>query len=144
LLAAGGRTLEDVANCTHGFPQGQCLICSTLARSGSHASATQVAEKPAPARELAGNGPTPSALQGYPAPSAKPSSPGEAEKPRRGRHHLVTVVLVVVVGVLAFALFQGVLGLALRVAEYVAVALLAGWVGYRFGHWRGRRESRRP
>lgn len=52
----------------------------------------------------------------------------------------MTVVLVVVVGLLAFALVQGVLGLAIRVAEYVAVALLAGWVGYRVGHWRGRHD----
>jgi|GEM_PF-6745933 len=61
---------------------------------------------------------------------------------RHGSHRLVTALLVIVVGLLAWGLFQGVLGLALRVAEYVAVALLSGWVGYRAGHWRGRREPR--
>ncbi len=52
----------------------------------------------------------------------------------------MTALLVVVVGLLAWGLVQGVLGLALHIAEYVAVALLSGWVGYRAGHWRARHE----
>lgn len=134
-----------MADCIHGFSQGQCLICSTLSGSSSQgASKTQVAERPAPASALGNGAASPAAITKpatKPARRTKAVPAGEDSKPAsKGNHHIVTVVLVVVVGLLAFALVQGVLGLAIRVAEYVAVALLAGWVGYRVGHWRGRHD----
>jgi hypothetical protein len=39
----------------------------------------------------------------------------------------------------AIWVFAGVFLFALHIAEYVALALVAGWVGYRIGHARGRR-----
>lgn len=46
------------------------------------------------------------------------------------------VALVAVAGVLAGAVFA-----ILRLLELVVVAGVAGWVGYRWGHYRGRRSG---
>lgn len=127
-----------MASCPHGFPQGQCLICSTLARSQG---ATQVAEKqPNPHGTPDG---VAAALSPLPTEGIKVAGNGGAQLSRRhARHYVVTALLVVVVGLLAWGLFQGVLSLALHIAEYVAVGLLSGWLGYRAGHWRARHERK--
>jgi hypothetical protein len=49
------------------------------------------------------------------------------------------ILVAIVVGGLLIWAFAGVLSVAFRIAEYVAVALVAGWVGYKLGHARGRR-----
>ena len=48
-------------------------------------------------------------------------------------------VSIVVGGVLLWA-FSGVVSLAFHIAEFVAVGGIAGWLGYKLGHSRGRRD----
>lgn len=49
------------------------------------------------------------------------------------------VLAVIVVGGLLLWAFTGIVSLAFHIAEYVAVAIVAGWLGYKAGHARGRR-----
>jgi hypothetical protein len=42
----------------------------------------------------------------------------------------------------AIWLLAGVAFALLHVLELLVIAAGAGWVGYRLGHWRGRREPR--
>jgi len=135
-----------VADCLHGFPEGQCLICSTLARSSSQGagSRTQVAEKLAPPSLTNGAGtrqlpvPTTSGRQ-----SAK-TPKGDGPEKRGGPGRTVAVgVVVILAGLIAWALFRGVVDLALRLAEFIVLAVVAGWVGYKIGHWQGERSARK-
>jgi Na+/glutamate symporter len=47
-----------------------------------------------------------------------------------------------VVGGLLVWVFAGFVSFAFHVAEYVALAAAAGWVGYKLGYARGRRHHR--
>jgi len=51
----------------------------------------------------------------------------------------MVVAGIVVAGLVIWA-FWGVVSLAFHVAEYALIALVAGWVGYKIGHARGRRS----
>lgn len=53
----------------------------------------------------------------------------------------VVVAAIVVVGLVAWAV-AGVVFAILHVLELSAVALAAGWAGYRVGHYRGSRPQR--
>ena len=60
---------------------------------------------------------------------------------RTGKRRLFwPVVAAIAVGAVAVWVFAGIFLLALHIAEYVALALVAGWAGYRIGHARGRRR----
>ncbi len=48
--------------------------------------------------------------------------------------------IIVVGGVLLWA-FAGVVSLAFHIGEFVAVGAIAGWLGYKLGHARGRRRA---
>jgi hypothetical protein len=50
--------------------------------------------------------------------------------------------VIVVGGVLLWA-FAGVVSLAFHIGEFVVVAGVAGWLGYKLGHIRGRRAASR-
>jgi hypothetical protein len=52
------------------------------------------------------------------------------------------VVGIIVVALVAWALL-GAVFTVLRTLELIAVAAVAGWVGYRVGHYRGRRAAER-
>ncbi|MDA8303035.1 MAG: hypothetical protein M0005_16185 [Actinomycetota bacterium] len=139
-----------MANCTHGFPQGQCLICSTLARTaGGAGNTTTVADKPGSSLELEGLNGGPARTLARPK-AGQPKGAGEEKLRGRGstKSKLAVAVVVIVAGILAWGLFQGIFDLALRIAEYVVLAVAAGWVGYKVGHHQGRRETehgkRRP
>jgi hypothetical protein len=70
-------------------------------------------------------------------------SPGGAEvhAPSRPlRHQLLAILAVVVLGGTALWAFSGLFSLAFHIGELVAVALVAGWAGYRAGHFQGRRS----
>jgi hypothetical protein len=56
-----------------------------------------------------------------------------------GHRSLLGVLAVIVVGGLCLWAFTGLFSLAFHVGEFVAVAIAAGWVGYKLGHFRGRR-----
>jgi hypothetical protein len=67
-------------------------------------------------------------------------SPAPPVRRGHGATHLAVVaVAIVVIGAVAWAV-AGVLFALLHVFELVAVALVAGWGGYRIGHFRGRRQ----
>jgi hypothetical protein len=117
-----------VSTCIHGFAPGQCLICQTLEGG-----------KERPGKEQDRQRGHPTTLTSRPTP-VRPDAVLR-ERPRSG-HSLawragglvLLLALVAFVGVwiigLAFAL--------LRTIELVAIAILAGWVGYRIGVYRGR------
>ena len=131
-----------MANCIHGFPKGQCLICSTLARTPGNATA--VADKPGSSVQLDGLNGGP--VRALPGPKLGQAKAAADEKPHgRGsaKSKLAVAVVVIVAGILAWGLFQGIFDLALRIAEYVVLAVAAGWVGYKAGHYQARREAER-
>ena len=122
-------------NCIHGFPDGECLICRTLGTGPAKGKATRtkVASPPELATLLAPSrgGPMVAARQ--------PSTPPVPERAGK-RRRFWPVVGAVVVGVVVVWVVAGIFSLALHIAEYVALALVAGWVGYRIGRARGRRH----
>lgn len=135
-----------MAQCVHGFEQSECLICSTLARSGGQpASTTAVADRAAAPNQASNltNG------LGRPLPEPRASQPLGASDGRSGRagglgagSKLAIAIVVVLGGLLAWSLFQGIFSLMLHIFEYVVVAIIAGWAGYKAGHYRARHEAR--
>jgi hypothetical protein len=71
--------------------------------------------------------------------ASRVTSPAEVPRPAGKRRLFWPVVGAIAVAAVAIWVFAGVFVLALHIAEYVALALVAGWVGYRIGHARGRR-----
>ncbi len=129
-------------NCAHGFPEGECLICRTLGTAPATGKATMT--RVAPPAELSTllaptrAGPMVSARDKAAEPVTEPAGRGR----RAGKRRLFwPVVAAIAVGAVAVWVFAGIFLFALHVAEYVALALVAGWVGYRIGHARGRRRS---
>lgn len=55
---------------------------------------------------------------------------------------MYAIVGTVVVGGLALWLFAGIFSHVFHLFEYAAVALVAGWVGYKLGRFRGRHSTR--
>lgn len=132
-----------MANCPHGFAPGECLICRTL--NGDSAGAAprpgrgRRGTKTAEARPASGLALSPAPTRGLP--GTRPPT-GQPARVRGGRSLFWPVVAAVVVGGLVVWAFAGVISLAFHIAEYVALALAAGWVGYRGGYARGRRHPR--
>jgi len=130
-----------MANCVHGLPESECLICTTLAGSSSQAKPAKQTKVASPVEPLSGLGTSPSrplATLGSGASSA--SAPGPQSGRPHGKHLFLTVVGVIVVAGVALWAFGGVFDLAFHIAEYVVLAIAAGWVGYKLGHARGRRS----
>jgi len=74
--------------------------------------------------------------------SPEPVRQPDAKNRRAGKRRLFwPVVAAIVVGAAAVWVFAGIFLFALHIAEYVALALVAGWAGYRIGRARGRRGS---
>jgi hypothetical protein len=123
-----------VPNCPHGFPEGECLICRTLGTGPEKGKATRtkVAAPPEIGALLAPPRPGPMI-------ASHDKSPGPVRRPAGKRRLFWPVVGAIAVVAVAIWVFAGVFLFALHIAEYVALALVAGWVGYRIGHARGRR-----
>jgi len=131
--------------CLHGFPQDECLICKTLgtgrapaakARTDSGGSAAS-ASRTVAGTTLASPVLAPrrsDALEGRLGPDGRRGR-------RRARRGLWTVAAALVIGGLFVWLFAGLFSLAFHVGEYVALALVAGWVGYKLGFFNGRRHG---
>lgn len=135
-----------MANCVHGFPSDQCLICQTLGHnagegdgkgpSRSRRRGTKTATVPSTDVALALSGPTGRLPQ-------TTGDRGSAAERTGGAHRLFfAVVAVLVIGGLFLWAFTGIVSLAFHIAEYVALAVAAGWVGYKAGYARGRRHPR--
>jgi hypothetical protein len=129
------------ANCPHGFPPADCLICRTL---GTQPTAqVEGARRPAAGTGgTAGRAPRPDRRgRGPDQPDAvyPPRTSGERAR-SLSSHAALVVVSVAVLAVLAWFLAGAVFAF-LRVLELLVVAGLAGWVGYRLGHYRGRHSG---
>lgn len=73
---------------------------------------------------------------------AAPRRAQSAPHPRPiGRYLGLIVVAVVVIAAVAW-LASGVVSAVLHGLELALIAAVAGWVGYRIGHFRGRHEHR--
>ena len=127
-----------MANCVHGFAQSECLICRTLGVSASPPVGTKTKTRDAGSAEI-------SAMLST-RPAALPDTRGQqgdlAEgRDNRGRRRMSPIWpvlgIIVVGGVLLWA-FAGVVSLAFHI---VAVGAIAGWLGYKLGHFRGRRST---
>jgi hypothetical protein len=124
-----------VANCAHGFPQNECLICQTLGSSPGQATATKTkVAKPAEPVAALSNG------RAAPALATRDADKTPATRRNGGGTGMFWAILVaIVVGGLVIWAFAGLVSVAFHIAEFVALALVAGWVGYKLGHHRGRR-----
>ena len=60
---------------------------------------------------------------------------------RPGVHVVAAITAIAVIGLVAWAV-AGVVWALLHVLELIAVATLAGWAGYRLGHFRGSHQRR--
>lgn len=138
--------MDPVANCAHGFTQGECLICQTLGTGSAQSTATKT--KPAKSKpnkaeiDTAGTFQMANALPNGRGPALATRDPEPSTLGRRGGGGMSTlwaILVVIVVGGLLVWAFAGLLSVAFHIVEYVAVALVAGWVGYKLGHARGRR-----
>lgn len=133
-----------MATCPHGFPQGECLICQTLGKGPAGPSTRAKAkerpvEKTNPLKGMNALGP---ALLAPQATGRVPATGGPADRSavrhRRGTAWTVLAALVIG-GVLVWA-FAGLFTLAFHIAEYVVLAVVAGWAGHKIGYARGRRH----
>jgi hypothetical protein len=122
-----------VANCAHGFPQSECLICQTLGSSPAQTTATKTKVVSPPEVAALSNGRTSPAL------ATREADDPPARRTAKGTSSFWAILVAIVVGGLLVWAFAGVLSVAFHIAEYVALALVAGWVGYKLGHSRGRR-----
>ncbi len=129
--------------CGHGFPAADCLICETLgtgparsttagpSRAATGGERTRTANRAQPRPDLDG-GPTPVEI-------VRPAPSGEGRRRPIGRQLVMLVVALIVLVLVGWFLIGAVLAIA-RLIELIAVALVAGWVGYRLGHFRGRHQ----
>ena len=131
-----------MANCAHGFPQSECLICRTLGVSSSPAGApTKTKTRDAGSAEISGMLSTRPAALPETRPQQADLPDGRAGRGRRRMSLIWPVLGVIVVGGVLLWAFAGVVSLAFHIGEYVAVGAIAGWVGYKLGHARGRRRT---
>ena len=131
-LGRGSATLELVANCAHGFPQSECLICQTLGSSPAQSKATKTQVANPPQMAALSNGRSSATLA-----TREPDAPAPGR--RSGMGSFGAILVAIVVGGLLVWAFAGVLSVAFHIVEYVAIALVAGWIGFKLGHARGRR-----
>lgn len=128
-------------SCIHGLDPADCLICRTLAAD----------PRPTVTAEATGTGLRHREVKVSPSETSAPiARAGRAPSPslsgNRRRHHgpagslLLVLVVLLAIGAATWIL-AGTFSLALHVFELVAVAVGAGWVGYRIGHFRGSRHS---
>jgi hypothetical protein len=121
-----------MADCLHGLPATECLICKTLGTPAPTAVQDPLGSQ---------RGRRPDAPPVPVAAGARPTHPARAE-PSRVAHHLGPVVVgIVLIAAVAF-LASGVVSAVLHTVELVLLAVVAGWAGYRVGRVRGRHEHR--
>ena len=128
-----------MANCPHGFPQDECLICQTLGvRQPEPATKAAQAKAKVPSTVLVRDDEVARPLPARRATQAE--VPANRQRASGKTSVMVGLVLIVVGGLLVWA-FGGLFRLAFHIFEYSALSIVAGWVGYRLGHWRGQRDQ---
>jgi Flp pilus assembly protein TadB len=137
-----------VPTCSHGFDQSECLICKTLGTAPAQSKAGQSKAGQSKATKTKVASPLSTAeLAAVPASTslATRGTTNGAREPgreRRGPGFFWMLLAGIVVAALVIWAFWGVVSLAFHVAEYVLIALVAGWIGYKIGHARGRHSQR--
>lgn len=112
--------------CEHGLPADECLICKTL---GSTSTATKSRPGRRATRTSSG------ALTDRP-----PVEVVSRRPPRSLTSRLTFWGLALVALALAVWFVVGLVAVVFHVIALVAVAAAAGWLGYKIGHWQGRRH----
>jgi hypothetical protein len=115
--------------CIHGFAPGQCLICQTLQGGGGGRPVKEAG--PAKARPAAVT-PLPTSVR----PDAVLTKPASGGRSLGWR--LAGIVVIVALIALVSVWIIGLAFAVLRIIELVATAVLAGWIGYHLGLFRGR------
>lgn len=115
--------------CIHGYAPGQCLICQTLQGAGG---------KDRPTKEKGRSPAGPATVA--PLPTRVRPDTVVADAPPRGSFAGRAIVAFLIIAVVALVAVWaiGVAYAVLRAIELLAVALVAGWIGYRVGLYRGR------
>jgi hypothetical protein len=123
--------------CIHGFAPGQCLICQTLDGGGAGD-----AGRGRPTKQAEQDRGRPAVLTARPTP-VRPDAVLTSGTPRRRSLAWSAVVVVVIVALVALVAVWiiGVVFAVLRIVELVAAGLVAGWIGYHVGLYRGRRQK---
>ncbi|HUC14443.1 MAG TPA: hypothetical protein VMS00_08320 [Acidimicrobiales bacterium] len=129
-----------MANCAHGFPQSECLICRTLGVTSSPAGATKTKTRDAGSADISAMLATRTGALPETRPHQADVREGGADRSGRGMSPVWPVLGIIVVGGVLLWAFAGVVSLAFHIGEYVAVGAIAGWLGYKLGHARGRRS----
>jgi hypothetical protein len=124
------------ATCPHGMTPSQCLICKTLQMQPQPEtrSSTRLGT-----RKQAGGGAS-NLPSGY---TVQPDAVYPGGQPVRRSHFLgaqflLLLAAIVLIGLVTWIVAGAVFAL-LHVIEIVVVAGVAGWAGYRLGHYRGRK-----
>jgi hypothetical protein len=118
-----------VTTCIHGFAPGQCLICQTLEGGGAKGRPAKEADR-AQSRPAGMVQPTPvrpdAVLTKSPAPKRSLGW--------RAAGLVVILAVVLIVGIWAIHVAFAVL----HIIELAATAVVAAWLGYHVGVYRGR------
>ncbi len=128
-------------SCPHGMTPSACLICQTLGMQPEPEVEVKTrprrrAEKDASEVALPGQG-APSAVQ----PDAIYQAGRHIRRPGSvGTHFALLVAAIAVIGLVTW-IVAGVVFAVLHLIEIILVAAVAGWAGYRLGHYRGRRKG---
>lgn len=114
--------------CIHGNDPRTCIVCKTLAEVDTitgQGSGRQKARPTAPV-DLASRGDHSQSL----------------ERAHHYGFHIAVFAAVLVAAAISVWFVAGVIFAAVRLIEVLLVAVVAGTLGYRLGHARGRREHR--
>jgi Flp pilus assembly protein TadB len=122
-----------VATCIHGFEPGQCLICQTLSPSQEESGGRRHNRRTAKAEAR-------SHQDRLPAGAVEVVDSDDRPRGSRAASHILIAVVLVILAVIAFWVVAGVVFAVLRLVEILAVAIVAGVLGYRLGRVRGRQD----
>jgi len=127
--------------CPHGLTPSECLICQTLRMQPEPEAEVRTRGRRRTGKEspdVAVGSPTgQSAVQPdavYPA-ALHIRRPGSV-----GTHFALLAAAIAVIGLVTW-IVAGVVFAVLHLIEILLVAGVAGWAGYRLGHYRGRRKG---
>jgi hypothetical protein len=129
------------AMCPHGYDPSTCLICQTL---GTQPAATVASPPEVASRGRRGR--RRDTVTSAPPTTVRPDVVYPARPPERrgtglGTHMALLVAALVVIGLVAWVVAGAVFAI-LHILELIVIAGVAGWAGYRLGHYRGRRAGR--
>jgi hypothetical protein len=121
-----------MATCVHGNDPRQCLVCQVLRSTGGPADPSGATVTQTQTRTRGGR-------TEVVRPDLVSTGSGRAMRMRSPAGRLLSTVLAIGILVIAVLLLLGTLHAILRLFELGLVALAALWVGYRIGHFVGRR-----